>query len=221
VHKITAQLGYQTIKRNDMTKTLGKAVTVATVLSLTLFASNARAAVDLTIGIGSTTDSLGYDFPGDNNGGGQANTAVAIVTELLTLSLGQTGVAGTGAISGTLSRSDNVFSPLPAPTTTGDDVLGTETSITLSGNYTYLEAKYGNNEMVWYIGNIPSGTTIDIPSDGTGSDFGKTGSGLSDETLLDPFTPSTRTAPDGAMTLGLLGGSMTLLEVLRRKLAKN
>jgi hypothetical protein len=197
-----------------MSKILGGAITLGAALSLSIFTSSARADVNLTIGIGNTAYSLGTDNPGDDNSGGQAVTAVDIVTELLTLSLGQTGVAGTGGISGTLNRSDNVFSSLPAPTQTGDDVLSPgQTSVTLpiGYGYTYLEAKYANNEMVWDIAGIAPGTTIDIPSTGFGA------AGLSDETFLDRTTPS---APDGALTLRMLGGSFMILSAVRRKLAR-
>jgi len=95
-----------------------------------------------------------------------------------------------------------------AGATKTDTPTGSGAGIDATG-FTYLLGKYdaGNaGTRVWYVAGL---TTVDIPNNFNGSQYG-----LSHYSLFNPGT----SVPDGGATLMLLGGALAGLETLRRKL---
>jgi hypothetical protein len=121
------------------------------------------------------------------------------------------GLGGSGDFDGQhITRSNNVFASLPAPT---GGVEGTSLTIDLGagGVYSYLFAKYdGRNDIsqVWFIGDLTG--EITIPA------LGPNGHALSHWTLFGPGGGNG--VPDGGTTVMLLGAALGALGMARRYL---
>jgi hypothetical protein len=150
----------------------------------------------LTIG---DTNELGYVQYGIPSGDADR---IVYVNHLIGMALGTADTAD----GQNYTRSTYSFSPLDSAVW-AVNLPGTMVTIDLTGGYEYLFAKYdGPNygSEVWYVGGM---TEVTIPATAGGY-------GLSGTTL---FTPGT-SVPDGGMTLSLLGGTLLMVECLRRRL---
>jgi hypothetical protein len=110
------------------------------------------------------------------------------------------------AFAQTITRSSNTFASLPNALLPGA-VTGFGTTINLgAGVYSYLFAKYAQNDVsqVWYVGNLSG--IVTIPALGPG------GRPL---TLWKLFPPGGQ-VPDGGATVMLLGAALGALGMARR-----
>ena len=62
--------------------------------------------------------------------------------------------------------------PLPYPASFEDKDLSGNTTFTLPGSFTYLLAKFGNNDAFYYIAGLSGEFTIDPPDGWSGQGFG-------------------------------------------------
>lgn len=130
---------------------------------------------------------------------------------LIGLSVG----GATNASSGTqtITRSTNDFGVLPElDSVTKRDDNGANPTWTIGADSLYLLGKYGNSipggqaSFVWYIGDLPIGSEVTLPT-----------AGLSHSTIGSG--ERTVRVPDGGSTLALIGLAVTGLGLMRRKLA--
>ena len=77
--------------------------------------------------------------------------------------------------------------------------------------YQYVLGKYGQDALVWYIGDLAQNGTLTLP----GTAFGN---GLSHTTFFNPQARD-RQVPDGGATAALLGLGIAGLAFARRKMA--
>jgi hypothetical protein len=106
----------------------------------------------------------------------------------------------------TITRSSNTFASLPNALVPGA-VTGFGTTINLgAGVYSYLFAKYAQNDVsqVWYVGNLSG--IVTIPA------LGPRGRALSRWKLFPPGGQ----VPDGGATVMLLGAALGALGMARR-----
>lgn len=88
---------------------------------------------------------------------------------------------------------------------------GTKTHVN-QPHYDYILGKYGNDVVVWYIGNLPQDGTIILPNK-VKDWFPELNGGLSHTSFLNGST----NVPDGGATAALLGLGVLGLAVIRRK----
>ena len=107
---------------------------------------------------------------------------------------------------------------LPSPAVFGTKISPSGPSlalpVTISTPYTYLMAKFGPDAVYYYLGGqTGSLTDLYIPPA-----LGTTGNGLSHISLFNAIGgPS---VPDSGATLGLLGGTLLVLALVRRRFAQ-
>ena len=180
--------------------------------------------VDPNLPPGTTDRVFGAANPGAP---ADATSEAEYINAALGLSLGgHTTVSPNAGSTDDVYRSLNSFSGLPAAgTVTASTVYpsggaGTSTSITLTGGYTFLIAKYdgpnGGSE-IWWIGDLVKDDTITIPQNGFGD--GNDQYGLSGWELFTPTSQPPPPVPDGGLTLAMLGSALTGLALLRKKLS--
>jgi hypothetical protein len=133
------------------------------------------------------------------------------VNQLITLAPG-TSAPSVNPAGETLNRSVNVFGSLPAATSyLKDDVAPFDTWVVIAGNL-YLLGKYGAGTVgqqeshVWYVGGLV-GESVTLPS---------LNDRLSHSSMLSGQATS---VPEGGTTLLLLGSALSLIGIVRRKLA--
>jgi hypothetical protein len=142
---------------------------------------------------------------------------VNYVNFMLALALGHSGTDHIGPHSDVVTRTMNMFSPLPAailPVGGLTNGTGTTINLTTLGTFDYLFAHYGGphggTSFVWDISSFTGGT-ITIPA-------ALNRYGLSGWSLIDKFTP---TVPDGGATIMLLGLALSALGMVRRCFLKS
>jgi len=197
------------MKTDNTLRLLGGMVAGACLLvAASGFATTINLTVDPNLPPGTTAYVLGAVNPG-------APASDANVVQYVNGILGL-GLGGSAIVNGnTVYRSGNTFSGLPGSVSAVGAVDGSQSQLTFTmlAGYAFLSAKYdgqnGGTE-VWYIGNIPVGTTIVIPSSAFGS--GNSQYGLSGTVM---FTGGSR-VPDGGTTALLLGSALSGLAMIRR-----
>lgn len=163
--------------------------------------------------------SIGYVNPGVDFGNSEIPGYInPFVTMGLNTSMGPITYANH---INTWFRNGNSFSPMDLVSTSPNFGLnsgGTVTSFNVVSGEEYLVGKYdgpnGGLE-VWYVGNLV-GDMVTIPASGDPKGLGGN-YGLSGSWLVYADAPS---VPDGGTTILLLGGALSCLGLLRKKIAR-
>lgn len=112
---------------------------------------------------------------------------------------------------GNLDRFNTVVPIVTATTVGGIQGAGPSASVNVTG-WTYLYGKFGNGAFVWYVGNLSGAQDLPL-------NLGQAG-GQSHYSLYNPTSTPGTSVPDGGATILLLGGAMTGVAFLARRIRR-
>lgn len=110
----------------------------------------------------------------------------------------------------TLWHPDGLTLPAPLPSATGDGTTTSNSTFTLSGSWDYLVAKFGEDSVAFWVGNLAPGSYT-IPNL-TGNQ-----NGISGYTLINGHTTS---VPDGGTSALLVGLGLIAIGMARHNVGR-